>query len=464
MIMSDCQKDNRVVSVLKISSVKSILTAMLDRLERCQKSLNEFLEEKRSSFPRFYFIGDDDLLQILGQASKPAVIQTHLKKLFAGIYNVNFDSDNKHIVTMNSIEGETVPLKNKIRISNEVEHWLNELSKEMKNTLKQLLIECLRDIQSNKAGGLDPLKYPSQILCLAQAIEFTVNCEKAIKSNNLNSFLSDNKEQLESYTSVDLESDEGSLVLELKLKALILDTIHYVQIIEELMEAKVRSVDNWLWQKQLRFYVGNNNTAKVAMADAEFEYTYEYQGNAPKLVHTPLNDKCYLTLTQGMRVGLGGNPYGPAGTGKTESVKSLGGLFGRQVLVFNCDEGIDVKSMGRIFIGLIKCGAWGCFDEFNRLEERMLSAVSQQIQTIQESLKAQALDKNNKKLTVELIGKQVNVNTDMAIFITMNPTYAGRSNLPENLKKLFRSLAITIPDEALIAEVMLFSQGLRTNS
>merc|ERR1712083_116085 len=107
-------------------------------------------------------------------------------------------------------------------------------------------------------------------------------------------------------------------------------------------------------------------------------------------------------------------------------------------------------------------GAWGCFDEFNRLEERMLSAVSQQIQTIQESLKLQALDKSNKKLTVELIGKQVNVNTDMAMFITMNPTYAGRSNLPENLKKLFRSLAMTKPDMALIAEVMLFSQGFRS--
>lgn len=74
------------------------------------------------------------------------------------------------------------------------------------------------------------------------------------------------------------------------------------------------------------------------MVDAEFAYTYEYQGNAPKLVHTPLTDKCYLTLTQGMFMGLGGNPYGPAGTGKTESVKALGGLFGRQVLVFNCDE------------------------------------------------------------------------------------------------------------------------------
>ena len=76
----------------------------------------------------------------------------------------------------------------------------------------------------------------------------------------------------------------------------------------------------------------------IRMVHAEFNYTYEYQGNAAKLVHTPLTDKCYLTLTQGMRMGFGGNPYGPAGTGKTESIKALGGLFGRQVLVFNCDE------------------------------------------------------------------------------------------------------------------------------
>jgi dynein heavy chain 2 len=92
-------------------------------------------------------------LQILGQASKPAVIQTHMKKLFAGIYNVNFDEENKHIVSMNSIEGESVPLKNKVRISNEVEHWLNELAKEMKGMYVIFFFQIISI----------PLKYPDSI-------------------------------------------------------------------------------------------------------------------------------------------------------------------------------------------------------------------------------------------------------------------------------------------------------------
>ncbi|GMT29043.1 hypothetical protein PFISCL1PPCAC_20340, partial [Pristionchus fissidentatus] len=112
-----------------------------------------------------------------------------------------------------------------------------------------------------------------------------------------------------------------------------------------------------------------------------------FKGNAAKLVHTPLTDKCYLTLTQAMTLGLGGNPYGPAGTGKTESVKALAAALGRQVLVFNCDEGIDLKSLNRIFVGLVQCGAWGCFDEFNRLDATVLSAVSSKVQIIQDAIK-----------------------------------------------------------------------------
>uniref|UniRef100_A0A3B4BJC9 Dynein heavy chain hydrolytic ATP-binding dynein motor region domain-containing protein n=1 Tax=Periophthalmus magnuspinnatus TaxID=409849 RepID=A0A3B4BJC9_9GOBI len=185
------------------------------------------------------------------------------------------------------------------------------------------------------------------------------------------------------------------------------------------------------------------------MANAKFNYGFEYLGVQDKLVQTPLTDRCYLTMTQALEARLGGSPFGPAGTGKTESVKALGHQLGRFVLVFNCDETFDFQAMGRIFVGLCQVGAWGCFDEFNRLEERMLSAVSQQVQFIQVALR-------DIFLTLCLLSP------DMAIFITMNPGYAGRSNLPDNLKKLFRSLAMTKPDRQLIAQVMLYSQGFRT--
>lgn len=105
---------------------------------------------------------------------------------------------------------------------------------------------------------------------------------------------------------------------------------------------------------------------------------------------------------QAMSMGFGGNPYGPAGTGKTESVKALGYLFGRQVLVFNCDEGIDIKSLTRILIGLARCGAWGCFDEFNRLEDSTLSMISTRIHPIQEAIK-------NKETSFVLENQKVNV-------------------------------------------------------
>ncbi len=123
--------------------------------------------------------------------------------------------------------------------------------------------------------------------------------------------------------------------------------------------------------------------------------------------------------------------------------------------MFNCDEGIDYKSMGRIFTGLTKCGAWGCFDEFNRLESAVLSAVSQQIQVIQSGIKASAPQ-------ILILGREVGLDPNSGVFVTLNPAgkgYGGRQQLPDNLKQLFRSVAMTHPNNDMIAEVILHSEG-----
>ena len=214
------------------------------------------------------------------------------------------------------------------------------------------------------------------------------------------------------------------------------------------------------WLYHLR-YTYNPNAPElteklmISLSNANFYYGFEYLGIGERLVQTPLTDKAYLTLTQALHFRMGGSPFGPAGTGKTETVKALGAQLGRFVLVFNCDEAFDFSAMGRIFAGLCQVGAWGCFDEFNRLEEGILSAVSQQILGIQQGL----LESSSH---IELLGRNISLDPNMATFITMNPGYAGRSNLPDNLKDLFRSVAMVVPDRNLIAQVMLYSQGIVT--
>ena len=136
-------------------------------------------------------------------------------------------------------------------------------------------------------------------------------------------------------------------------------------------------------------------------------------------------------------------------------MKFLGAKLGRRVLVFNCDDGLDYESIGQIFIGIVMTGSWGCFDEFNRLKEEQLSAIANQIQEIQLAIK-------NKMDTVTLLGRKVDLDSHAALFVTMNPAgkeYGARSELPSNLKALFRPVAMSLPDDRKIAEVTLLASG-----
>ena len=419
------------------------LERILQKLLSSQKALSSYLEDKRNSFSRFFFLGDDDLLEILG---RPLSVQTHLRKLFAGIASLKVHDDNVTVTAAQSLTGEIIGLSKPIMIEETPEQWLNDLSESVKDNLRRFVLGNVK---------ATPDHIPGQILCLKQQIDFARRVEAVIGNRNkLQELKSAIRDEIGQYTTD--KSPKLDQVTQDKLTALILDAVHHGDVVDHLISEGCETKDDWVWMKQLRFY--KKQEVYGQMVDSVQEYSWEYQGVPSRLVHTPLTDKCFLSLTQALNLGLGGNPYGPAGTGKTESVKELGALLGRHVLVFNCDEGLDVKSMSRIFMGLCRGGAWGCFDEFNRLSEIVLSAVSMDIQTIQTALMKRAAS-----VTLQEIDNDLSKHT--AIFVTLNPAgkgYGGRRRLPDNLKALFRPVAMSKPDNAIIAKVMLFAEGFQT--
>uniref|UniRef100_F7AU91 AAA+ ATPase domain-containing protein n=1 Tax=Ciona intestinalis TaxID=7719 RepID=F7AU91_CIOIN len=442
------------------------LEDLQNRLALCEKALAEYLDTKRLAFPRFYFVSSADLLDILSNGTNPVAVSRHLAKLFDNMAQLKFKEDEagnptKTALGMYSKEKEYVDFDKPCECVGPVENWLNTLMEIMRSTVRQEMTEGVVTYEE-KPREQWIFDYPAQVSLLGTQIWWTteVNISFARLEEGYENAMKDyyKKQQINQLNTLiglligDLTKNDRQNIM-----TICTIDVHAKDVVGKLIDQKIDSAQAFLWLSQLRLRWDDKlNHVFANICDAQFLYSYEYLGCTPRLVITPLTDRCYITLTQSLHLTMSGAPAGPAGTGKTETTKDLGRALGMMVYVFNCSEQMDYKSIGNIYKGLAQTGAWGCFDEFNRISVEVLSVVAVQVKTIQDAIK-------EKRDKFDFLGENIRLVPSVGLFITMNPGYAGRTELPENLKALFRPCAMVVPDFAMICEIMLVAEGFIDN-
>ncbi|XP_063312141.1 dynein axonemal heavy chain 9 [Pelobates fuscus] len=460
-LANDAKGTPNVVEATNKPGLYEKLEDIQERLSLCEKALAEYLDTKRLAFPRFYFISSADLLDILSNGTNPQLVMRHLSKLFDNMAKMKFEGDSddtqsKTGLGMYSKEDEYVPFNQPCDCSGQVETWLNRVLDSMRATVRHEMTEAVTAYEE-KPREQWLFDYPAQVALTCTQIWWTTEVGISFArleegyENAMKEYYKKQVNQLNTLITMLI----GKLSQGERQKIMTICTIdvHARDVVSKIIAQKVDNAQAFVWLSQLRHRWDDDKKHCFAnICDAQFLYSYEYLGNTPRLVITPLTDRCYITLTQSLHLTMSGAPAGPAGTGKTETTKDLGRALGIMVYVFNCSEQMDYKSCGNIYKGLSQTGAWGCFDEFNRISVEVLSVVAVQVKSIQDAIR-------DKKKRFNFLGEEINLIPSVGIFITMNPGYAGRTELPENLKALFRPCAMVVPDFELICEIMLVAEG-----
>jgi dynein heavy chain len=456
----------KVTDVAKTPGLVERLKEANVLLELIQKGLNDYLETKRLFFPRFFFLSNDELLEILAETKDPRRVQPHLKKCFEGIDKLSFDGD-LNILGMTSKEGETVDFEyehydhavvNPNDARGLVERWLLEVEIVMRKAVAYAT-DVSMEVYEKSVRTTWIKEHPGMVVLATIMNAWTHDVEKALPRRGLQGVYDKMQQQL--MDVVDMVRSKLPSVVRKSVGALCVIDVHNQAVVQTMIEEGVSSPVEFTWLSQMRYYwipggpsatTGDPGSLECKMITSTILYAYEYLGLSMRLVITPLTDRCYRTMMGAIALNFGGAPEGPAGTGKTETVKDLAKTLAMLCVVFNCSDGLDFRAMAKFFKGLASAGAWACFDEFNRIELEVLSVIAQQILTIQRAKIA-----GQHEFFFE--GTHLGLRHTANVYITMNPGYAGRSDLPDNLKALFRTVAMMVPDYGMISEIMLYSMG-----
>lgn len=449
--IKNIENSSNVIEVAPRPGLLESLQEMAKKLELIMKNVNHYLDSKRLQFGRFFLISSQELFEIIADSENFNKTPKNFQKIFEGASELILNPTDGFIMGMKSATEESLIFTRSIDlkpIDGQVVQIYQEINNEMVKTVKQQLKQT-----KNKSFNLEVTnwmtKYSQMVILTRFNIQFVNLVEMSLMHNLLKS-----KEQIEKSLSeftdaIQDQSKEWSQRQRLIISSIIAFYVEKTTIMNHLFKNNVTTQDNFNWLSQLRFYEKREGVW-VDMIMSAINFGFEYVGNPDRIFITPLTNRCFQTIFSAFQLHLFSSLMGPAGTGKTESVRELCRMTAINCKTFNCSMQLTIDMLNGFLKGIVLSGSWLCLDDFNRVQIETMSVVAQ---TMADLIRA-------KQANYEFFN-ELRLHSSCYICLTMNPQYIARNDLPNSVKILFRNVSMINPDLAIISNVSLQATGFK---
>ncbi|KAL1514308.1 hypothetical protein ABEB36_003585 [Hypothenemus hampei] len=412
---------------------------------KIQISIQDYLEVVRNSFPRLYFISDQELLKFIGKNEEV------FQRVFIGVHQVKITENQTTILSSSGEEIILINVPNNSSTST-LQSRLKYLYETLSYTLKYKTAECMKIFKKRKIVELLQ-QFPEQSLQISARLTWTENVETSLKlPHNVKTLIC--KKNLQDTLEEKLEMLHASLVKHserVALMNLICTDLNLLNSINSFLR-NTSTPEDFRWQIQLKMFRSKDSKCFLKILNYHLDYGYEYLGNSRQIILTPTTEKCHVALLNTFIF----NYFAcltshTKHTGKTTTCQILAEALGRFHFIFKCIKELPLQMFCHLIKGTILSGTWLLLENAHQVEQETLSVVTQQLQEI---LECKRLGINDVRFENETL------HFDKNCFIVLLQT-GIKKDLPENFKVSFRTYTLVPPEMPIIVEGLMVCKGFK---
>eukprot|EP01052_Picozoa_sp_SAG31_P000010 SAG31_NODE_1_length_62978_cov_30.836130_10_plen_3970_part_00 len=418
------------------------------------------LDSKRQQFSRLYFMSDRDLMDMMSKTSNELhLLGEYVNKCFGGISELLLSARQDAIEAICSDNGEKLFLEKHVPISGlPVETWMAALEKEMRSSLSLITKQAVASVTDIKIDRR-LFDWPVESTIVAHEVFFTKVTERAIGSGKVEMLRVAHDgvvQKISTFSSemrVLLGADNLTATQRITRTAQLLLLLKFRDNLSELICNDVIRLDDFVWKQNLRYYYGKDNSCTAKCALYSQPYGFEYTGGKARLVMTDATKKAVGTILGAMHYSMGCAVMGQPACGKSSIIADVAAALGRPFVSFSCEEALAPDSLTNMMRGMAAtAGAWICLDNFNMLSYETMSTMAQYVLNVQ---RASAARKT--KVLIGEVAVPLRGSTGIAVSLVSSSWTDG--TIHDNVKSLFRPVALTLPSSRKISEAYLVSAG-----